>query len=309
MGQGETPGAPPGRRPDPSRPPDPAPAWPQQTRPWPRGKEWRPTNVLTSLGVARPGLLVFTSGHQSQADLFLPWSSKAACPWRPMPSPWHWVHRLPPRRHRHCRPAVGNRRPSVPTLMPFTGTTAPATGPSAGPGSGVGAGQQQSKRSMAPVISVNYFFSSDGRFNCRSSHQTFFPMAVTRRPLDLGGQSHPHRPPVTTSRRHTPLSSPPGPRHGMQTIQGRAASPLGLLWPLDPTGATTTGAQRTGPRPPALAAHGHRPGVPGPHHRRRRLPFTVPPLPGPRGKPGDGTPTPRSNMPRPEIFSKNHSRE
>ena len=35
-----------------------------------------------------------------------------------LPSPRPWVQRLPPRRHRHCRPAVGNRRPSAPTPMP-----------------------------------------------------------------------------------------------------------------------------------------------------------------------------------------------
>ena len=66
--------------------------------------------MLTSLGVARPGLLVFTSGHQSQADLFLPWSSGLPA-LGPLPSPRPWVHRPPPRRHRHRRPAVGNRRP------------------------------------------------------------------------------------------------------------------------------------------------------------------------------------------------------
>ena len=68
--------------------------------------------------------------------------------------PRPWVQRLPPRRHRHCRPAVGNRRPSAPTPtpMPITGTAASATGPSAGSGSGVGTGQQQSAPSMVPDI-------------------------------------------------------------------------------------------------------------------------------------------------------------
>jgi len=44
------------------------------------------------------------------------------------------VHPLPPRRHRHCRPAVGNRRPSAPTPMPLTGTAAPGAGPGGCPG-------------------------------------------------------------------------------------------------------------------------------------------------------------------------------
>jgi hypothetical protein len=45
------------------------------------------------------------------------------------------------------------------------------------------------------------------------------------------------------------------------------------------------------PLPPALAAHG--PGPPGqpPPPRRPAVPVR-PPLPGPKGKPGDGTPTP-----------------
>ena len=139
--------------------------------------------------------------------------------------------------------------------MPFTGTTAPATGPSAGSGSGVGAGQQQSKRSMAPVHS----FLSYGRHP-----QPLGP----RCPVASPSPSCDNQPPPPP-RCHHHLS-----RAMAQTIQGRAASPLGLLWPLDPTGATTFGGQRIGQRPPCPG----RPGSPArgarsQHHWRRAAPF------------------------------------
>ena len=60
-------------------------------------------------------------------------SSWAAHPWRPAVAP-DAVHRPPPRRHRYCRLAVGNCRPSAPTPMPLTGTAAPGAGPGACPG-------------------------------------------------------------------------------------------------------------------------------------------------------------------------------
>lgn len=75
------------------------------------------------------------------------------------------------------------------------------------------------------------------------------------------------------------------------TIKEGAAPPWGLPWPLAPTGATTTGAQRTGPAPPhhrgALSpttATG--PDLPaGPPARR---PAPVPLFPAPRENPGTG---------------------
>jgi hypothetical protein len=89
MGQDETPGAPPGCWPDPTRPCL-LPAVHSPCTITPTAPPWllaervaRPTSGGDQLGVARPGLLVFTSGHQSQAGLFLPWPSKAACTWRP----------------------------------------------------------------------------------------------------------------------------------------------------------------------------------------------------------------------------------
>jgi len=33
------------------------------------------------MGGDRPEPLILTTGHQSHADLFLPWSSNATCPW------------------------------------------------------------------------------------------------------------------------------------------------------------------------------------------------------------------------------------
>ncbi|HEX9884319.1 MAG TPA: hypothetical protein VGA79_10165 [Desulfobaccales bacterium] len=51
--------------------------------------------TVTITGGAAPGPLVLTSGQQAQADLFLPWSSKAACPWCPAIVP-DAVHRPRP---------------------------------------------------------------------------------------------------------------------------------------------------------------------------------------------------------------------
>ena len=75
----------------------------------------------------------------------------------------------------------------------------------------------------------------------------------------MGARRRLHRWPGHPS---TPNPRPTGRRHPEVTVAP------------GPTGATTTGAQRTGPRPLALAAHGHRPGVPG-----------LPPAVAPAGSP------------------------
>ncbi len=80
------------------------------------------------------------TGRYAQAEIFLPWSSKATCPWRPAITP-----ALGPTTP---APAMGNHRPSAPTPMPLIGTAAPGTGPGAGPGawsgdSAVAAGPDQ----------------------------------------------------------------------------------------------------------------------------------------------------------------------
>jgi hypothetical protein len=89
--------------------------------------------VVTIIEEAYPNPLILTSVRQTQVDLHLLLPSWPTHPWCPAVAP-DAVHRPPPRRHRHCRPAVGNHRPSAPTPMPLTGTAASGTGPAAGPG-------------------------------------------------------------------------------------------------------------------------------------------------------------------------------
>ena len=168
--------------------------------------------------------------------------------------------------------AVAERRPSAPTPMPLTGTATPGTGPGAGPGAWSREGQQQSAPSMAPDI-----------------------LSYGRRPpppSNLGGQSHPHRPPVTTSRRHRPAVITTWRTMVCRPSRGGRCHPGGCRGPWTPPDATTTGAQRTGPRPLPWPPMVTGPGFPAsPTAARRPLP-TRPPLPAPGGKPGDGTPTP-----------------
>jgi hypothetical protein len=97
-----------------------------------------------------------------------------------------------------------------------------------------------------------------------------------------------------------PMARPP---IDSESLTQPGGATLGLQSSLALPGATTTGAQRPGTLPWPHMVTG--PGLPSHHRRAGRFPGSRPPLPGPRGKPGDGTPTPPGiNMSRPEIFRK-----
>ena len=85
------------------------------------------------LAVADSGSLILTATHQSQADLFLLWSSNAAS-LGPLPSPRPWVQQLPPRRHRHRRTAMGNHPPLCAHTLAPNRDHHPGADPSAGSG-------------------------------------------------------------------------------------------------------------------------------------------------------------------------------
>ena len=182
----------------------------------------RPTLVVAIMGVTAPSPLSSSPGASRKQT-----SSFPGPPRRPalgaLPSPRPWVHRLPPRRHRHCRPAVGNRRPSAPTPMPLTGTAAPGTGPGAGPGAWSGQGSSSRTRAW---------------------RRTFFLMAAARScPQTSVGQSPPHRPSCD--------SPPPSPRHHRHHCLASRRGPL-PLGPRPDAGVPVT-------RPP-LPAPGGKPG-------------------------------------------------
>ena len=110
-------------------------------------------------------------------------------------------------------------------------------------------------------------------------------------PPPLDGQTRsaaapaPQRPRTRRIASRPPPRPPSGPpqtpslRHGGIDHQGEGAATLGLPWPLAPTVATTTGAQRTGPgpgpsgHPPAAAPPGPYPTSPSsrPQVQTRRL--------------------------------------
>jgi hypothetical protein len=135
------------------------------------------------MGVTAPSPLSSPPGASRKWTFTFFWPLSGKPTHGALPSPRPWVQRLPPRRQRHRRTAMGNHRPSAPTPMPLTGTAAPGTGS----GSGVGAGQQQSDPSMEPDI-----------------------LSYGRRPpppSNLGGQSHSNRlscdsPPLPSPWRH-----------------------------------------------------------------------------------------------------------
>jgi hypothetical protein len=295
VGQAETPGAPPGHRPDPT--PTAPPAFyvytlhhnPNRPGSGTGGKEQTGTSqCVDQHGGGCPELWSSPPGASHKQTSSFP------SPPRPpalgaLPSSRPWVHRVSLRRHCYCRSAVGNRRPSAPTPMPITGTAAPGTGPGVSPGRGVGAYQQQSDPSMAPEI-----------------------LSYGRRPpppSDLGWPVASPSPSCDNQPPTTPLSSPPGAPWQCRTIEERAASPLGPLCPLGPHRSHNVRCIMDRPRPFALTAHGHRPGG-------SRLPATAAPGP-PHLSPSSGpwrqtrrrdSYPPGINMFRMEIFSKNHFR-
>jgi hypothetical protein len=172
--------------------------------------------------------------------------------------------------------------------MPLTGTSAPATGQVQVQGRGVGAGQQQSDPSIAPDI-----------------------LSYGRRlppPSNLGGKSHPHRHPVTTSSRHHPAVATTWPTPWCRPSKGGRRHPGGCRdpWPLP----TPPPPVHNGPAPAPC------PGRPwSPAWASQSLPAAaplVPPAQSPSSGPwrksrGWDSGTPLVKMPYPEIFSKNHS--
>jgi hypothetical protein len=152
-----------------------------------------------------------------------------------------------------------------------------------GPGLRVGTGQQKSDLSMAPDI-LSY-----GR-------RPPLPSDLGR-PVVRPRPSCDNQPPPPP-----PMSSPPGPHHGNTDHQGEGGATLGLLWPLPPTGATTT-VHNLPALAPCLAAHGHRPGPPR-HRRAGRLPFLYPSSGPWRQIRGWDSGTPWSRCPVRKFFQK-----
>ena len=95
---------------------------------------------MTILGVAAPGALILTTRHQSQVDLFLPWSSKAACPWRPAIilalGPPGLAPEPPPPEHNGLATLLCPYRPWSPVQGSRSSPTAAPAGPSPYPSSG-----------------------------------------------------------------------------------------------------------------------------------------------------------------------------
>lgn len=182
-----TPGAPPGRRPDPIRPRL-LPAVPTCTqhhghRPWSllleKGQTERPM-VVTILGVIALGSFILPSGISRKLTFTCSCSSVGRLPL------------VPCRRPRRCPPSPA---PTPSPLSPRRGEPPPREQAQAQTqGCGAGAGQQQSNPSKAPGI-----LSYGSR---------------PQLPSNLGGQSHPHSPPVITSRRPPAPPAPPPPLLG-----------------------------------------------------------------------------------------------
>jgi hypothetical protein len=203
--------------------------------------------MVTIMGVAAPGSLILTAGHQSQVNLHLLLLLSGQPALGPQPSPRPWVHGSRPGAITTA-PAVGNLRPSAPTPtpMPLTGTAASGTGPAAGPGDW--------SRDRAAAASAEH-----------GAGHSFLRPLLAAAPGPRSASPLPIAPPVITNRL-APAEPPPLPGQS----QGTAAS-----------------------RPPT----------------RRRRPGYTSPSSGPwrQTRRRDSYP-PGINMPRPEIFSKNHSR-
>ena len=221
---------------------------PQPPRPglWGKGQTSQ-SMVVTSMGGC-PGPLVFTSGQQAQVDLFFPRSSKAAHPWSPAITPTQTTGLAPA-----PPPRCGEPSPLCTQAHAPHRDRRPRNGPRGQvPGLRVGTGQRQSAPSMAPDI------PSYGR---------------RPPPSNLGRQSPPHLPPVTTSRRHPAIiTTLPAP--WCRPSRGGRRHHWGYRGPC-PHQSHHHGAQRTGPRPLPCP-----PMVTGPdfHFRRRcagRFPFLV----------------------------------
>ena len=167
---------------------------------WLLGKgQTGPTLVVAIMGATAPSPLDSTTGARRKQTSFFPGSPRPPA-LGALPSPRPWVQRLPPRRHRHCRPAVGNRLPSAPTPTRGTGTAAPATGPGAGPGAWSG--------SRAAVVESEHGAGHILKAAARSCPHTSV------------GQYPPHRPSCD--------SPPPSPRRHSHRCLASRRGPLPL---------------------------------------------------------------------------------